>query len=110
MTEPSKESAMDAVLLPNGDVHAAQQHTYYLGTIHRSGRSAEGQPLVAEIDIAELGEPTVPILQSMGWRVRVVAGQGREPVQGRFRGVQCEWWRRMKSRNQAFRLATRSCH
>ena len=79
--------AMDAILSPNGDVHAAHEHTYYLGSVLRSGETTDN-PLVVEIDVTNLGEPVVPILEHQGWRVRVVAGQGEEPIHGRVNGIE----------------------
>ena len=88
MVAASGDAGMDAVLLPNGDVHAAGDHGYLLGSILRSGEVPGGQSLVVEMNIAELGQPTVPILDTMGWRVRVVEGQGDEPAHGRSNGVE----------------------
>ena len=84
----SNGSQMDAVLLPNGDVYGRPDHGYYLGSILTSGQSLDSRSLVAEITIDDLGMPTEPIMETMGWRVRIVGGQGTEPIHGRVYGVQ----------------------
>ena len=86
----SEGNAIAAVLLPNGDVHKEDEHTYYLGTVRVTGDDLEvstPSPLIAEISIQGLGEPTVPCLQQLGWRVRVLPEQTQQPVHGRTNGI-----------------------
>ena len=78
--------ALAGVLLPNGDVYSADDHTYYPGAVRVTGDDLEvssPSPLIAEISINDLSEPTVSCLEQLGWGVRVVSGQGQEPVHGR---------------------------
>ena len=88
MATPMEDSEMEAILLRNGDVYAAHEHTYLLGTVRAAGHEYSDNPLQVEIDLSEMGEPTVPIRESQGWKVRVLPGQGKEPVHGRSSGIE----------------------
>ena len=88
MATASHDPALDAVLLPNGDVRTERDPGYYLGSILHSGQFPEGQPLLVEIDVGNLGRPAVAILDTFGWRVRVLGGQGSEPIHGRVNGIE----------------------
>ena len=66
MVNTTNDSEMDAVLTGIGDVYAAHDHVYLLGSILRSGQDPTETTLRVEIDVEELGEPTIPIHQGMG--------------------------------------------
>ena len=77
--------AISGVLLLNGDVYREDDHAYFLGTVRVTGEDldvASPLPLITELSINDLREPSVPCLEQLGWRVRVVPGQTQEPIHG----------------------------
>ena len=86
---PDGES-IAAVLLPNGDVRKEDEPTYLLGSIKIASDEQDVStppPLIAEISISNIREPTVSCLQQLVWSVRVLPGQTREPIHGRTNGI-----------------------
>ena len=82
----SQEAISAVLLLPDGEVWHADDTGYSLGSIFASQDDLDlsnSRPLIAKINVSELGAPTVEYHQQEGWRVHVLAGQGQEPIQGR---------------------------
>ncbi len=87
MPEPL-QTPFDAVLLPNGDIWARDDTGYNLGKLlHAEEMTGPNTPLRAEIAVADLKDPTIPFRDELGWPVRIVSGQGKEPIQGRTAGI-----------------------
>jgi hypothetical protein len=91
MIDPSLDAGINAILRPNGDVYAADDHGFLLGQLLKEDSQIDDNdkdpPLYAQICLETLIQPTIDFMEEKCWPITIDPGQGPDPTRGRRNGI-----------------------